>query len=242
MTILISALAALPLRPDDPPKTAATLVADALGWYSTWFGLDQTTLKPQTCRGEFRAELYSFRCDPLGAVVFANVEDSGRCLIGSMSPSASPDAGLHVNTLSNLAPPPETKAVQPRDCGELPTADGRFEITVTPRLRGADDHLTKAAREAALAYVKRARDRRPCAIHFPRVRAGDPFAHVYTLCQGDLDNVMEFMIRHGQTDDFPHWVYDRPKKNLPPGAKRRLEDPELWSGTSNPEQRREGQE
>ena len=89
-----------------------------------------------------------------------------------------------------------------------------------------------------MAYVKRGGDRL-CVLHFPKVRVGDPFVHVYEVCQGDLDEVMEFMIRNGRVDDFAHWHYDPPHKNLPPGAKRRLEEPGLWSGASRPEERRQ---
>jgi hypothetical protein len=241
ITILIAGLVALPLRPDDSPKRAATLVADTLDWYSTWFGLDQNTLRRQTCRGEFRATLYTFRCDPLAVVVSAAFDDSGRCSIVSTRPSISPEDGLHVNTLSNLAhltPPPKTSVAPPRDCGELPTIEGAFELTLIPRSREVDDRLTKAARVVALAYVKRGGDR-PCVLYFPKVRLGDPFVHVYEVCQGDLDEVMEFMIRNGRVDDFAHWSYDRPHKNLPPGAKRRLERRDLWSGVSHPEERRQ---
>src|SRR5580692_72145 len=37
ITILFAGLVTLPLRPDDSPKRAATLIADTLDWYSTWF-------------------------------------------------------------------------------------------------------------------------------------------------------------------------------------------------------------
>jgi hypothetical protein len=238
LAILIASLVAAPVQANDA-KPAATPVANALDWYSTRFGSDQNMLGCQTCQGEFRATLYSFRCDPLAAVVSADFDDSARCSIVSTRPSIGPEAGLHANTLSNLAhlmPPVKTNVARPRDSGELPLTEGAFELTITSRSREIDNGLTKAARVVALAYVKLGGDR-PCVLYFPKVRFGDPFVHVYEVCQGDLDEVMEFMIRHGRVDDFAQWTYDRPHKNLPPGAKRRLEDPELWSGASRPEER-----
>jgi hypothetical protein len=238
LAMLIPAIVANPLQVNDAPKRAETPIADALDWYTTWFVSGQSARDRQTCHGEFRAGLYSFRCDPLAVVVSAKVEDSGRCSVVAMRPGVSQDDGLQVNTLSNLVPPREGSMPRPRDCGELPTAEGPFELSIIFRPREIDNRLTSASRAAALAFIKLGGDD-PCVLHFPKVRRGDPFAHVYSECEGTLDNVMEFTIANGKVADFPHWTYDRAHKNLPPGAGRRLGMPDFWSGVSHPNERKE---
>jgi hypothetical protein len=176
IVILITALAALPLPADDSAGRSATPVADALDWYSTWFGSGQNMMGRQTCRGEFRATLYTFRCDPLAVGVGASADVSGRCSVVSMRPSVGLEDGLRVNALSNLAkvlPPVKTGVGRPHDCGELPTAEGAFELTIAPHSREVDDRLTKAARAAALAYVKRGGDR-PCESIFQKLGLAIP--------------------------------------------------------------------
>lgn len=236
LTILTVALVVVSSVAGYPPNPAPTPIADALGWYSVWFMSDRNAPGRRTCRGEFRAGLYSFRCDPLAVVVSATVEDSGRCSIGNMRPSVEQDDGLRVNTLPHLVPQGKANVPRPGECGELPTTEGKFEFTVTSRLRDIDGRLTEAARAAAIAFMIRARDRR-ATLRLPKVRTGDPFFHVYCEYDGVLDAVMEFVIRNGQVDDFPHWTYDRPHRNIPPGATRRLGEPGLWSGISRPEER-----
>jgi len=63
-----------PLRADDAGNRTTTPVADALDWYSVWEASNPGTPTIQTCRGELRANRFSFRCDPLGMVVGASVE------------------------------------------------------------------------------------------------------------------------------------------------------------------------
>ncbi len=221
---------------DDLPQRPPMLVADALGWYSIWMTTDGTHMARQACRGELRTGIYSFRCDPIGVVVSATADDFGRCLIGNLRPSVEPDDGLRVNLLPHLVLRGRTTLPLPAKCGELPTSEGRFEFTVTPRLRNVDKPLTDAVRVAAIAFMRRARDWR-AVLRLPAVRTGDPFAHVYCLYDGVLEAVMEFSIRSGQVADFPHFTYDVPHKNMPLGAERRLAEPGLWSGVSLPEER-----
>ena len=235
--MLISSFVAASPQTNNVPERAATPVSDALGWYSVWFVMEKNTPAGQTCRGELRAGLYSFRCDPLAVVVSARVEDSGRCSIVNMRPSVSPEDGLRVNTLSNLVPQRKASVPRPSECSELPTTEGPLQITITPQLREIDDHLTKSARAAALAFIRMGGDSR-CTLDFPKVRIGDPFFHVYSECEGVLDNVMEFVITPERVADYPHWTYDRARKDLPPGTGQRLKKPNLWSGVSRPDERK----
>lgn len=215
------------------------LVADALDWYSVWFASappTQATL--QTCRGELRSNSYEFRCDPLSVVVDVITDPSGHCEITNMRPAISPDDGLRALTLEHLIPPgiPIRKGAAPRDCGELPVTNGAFQLTVMPRARPVSGELSRNARSAALDYNARGGDNR-CLLHFPKVKMGDPFFHVYEECQGTLDTVWEFGIIRGQVQDYAAWYYTLRKRDLPPGIKWRRNTSELWFGTSRPEDR-----
>ncbi len=148
--VLIAAFGLLPLL-DAQSTGSASLVADALDWYSTWFGpMPPAGAALQTCRGELKANLYRFRCDPLSAVVDAVTDGSGQCSIVSMRPAISPNDGLRVQTLENLVPPnvPRRKGPAPKDCGELPASAGSFELKIMPRARIASEALSNDARTA----------------------------------------------------------------------------------------------
>lgn len=237
ITILVINL--VPLRADDVGNRTTTPVADALDWYSVWFGSNPgTTPVAQTCRGELRESSYSFRCDPLSVVVAVVVNAGGHCSITSMRPSGSPDDGLRVQTLEHLVPPgvPRKKGGVPQDCGELPVRDGNFEIAVTPHSRPVNSTLTSAARDAALAYNKRSGDQ-SCLLRFPNAKTGDPFFHVYEECRGVLDDIWEFTIQDGHVADYAHWYYDR-RRGYPTGVESRRKETDLWSGVSRPEERK----
>lgn len=210
---------------------ASTPIAGALDWYSVWWSSSPNTPGTQTCRGELRGNLYSFRCDPLAVVVAVVVDDSGHCSIVSMSPSISEEDGLRVQTLAHLVPPRNSKPAQPRDCGELPLKDGSFELAIPPRSRKVNNALTIDARNAALRYTKQGGDD-GCLLRFPDVKTGDPFFHVYEECQGALNAVWEFTIKNGKVSDFPHWSYTRRRGGFPAGAEWREGRMDLWLGVS----------
>lgn len=216
-----------PLPAADASDRTTTPVADALGWYSVWWGLNPSTPGVQTCRGELRENLYRFRCDPLSVVVDGVVDDSGHCSIVFMRASSNPEDGLRAQTFAHVTPPRRNKLAQPGDCGELPRNDGVFELAITPRSRQVNSVLTSDAHNAALAYNSHGGDRL-CLLRFPNVKTGDPFFHVYEECQGVLDIVLEFRIRNGRVADFPHWHYSRRQGGLPTGWQWRRNRSELW--------------
>src|SRR5581483_7894256 len=85
-----------------PDRSA--LVADALDWYSVWFGgVKRQAPGVQKCRGELRENSYIFRCDPLSVVVGVGTDEAGRCWIKFMGPSIGPDDGLQMLTPGNWA-------------------------------------------------------------------------------------------------------------------------------------------
>jgi hypothetical protein len=194
----------------------------------------------QTCRGELKANLYRFRCDPLSVVVDAVSDGSGHCSIISMRPALSPEDGLRVQTLENLVPPnvPRNKGAAPKDCGELPVDAGTFELKIRPQTRNISESLSTDARRAALHYNAEGGDDH-CLLRFPSVKTGDPFFHVYVVCREALDAVWEFKIDRGKVAGFPHWSYTSRKGDLPPGVNLRPNLSELWLGISRPEDRKD---
>lgn len=236
MGVLLALVLATPSYPGEP---ASTVVADALDWYSVWEVGNGHALGVQTCRGELRGPIYKFRCDPLSVVVDVLVDDAGRCSIISMSRSVFPQEGLRVLTLgppSESAPgwvqglgvPADSGPRKRRTCGELPLSEGTFTIAVTPRSRDVSNELTIRARDAAVAYHKRA-GATACVLRFPKVRTGDPFFHVYERCNGAIQAVWEFPIRYGVPAESAHWICDR--RHLPRGAERRWNETDLWFET-----------
>lgn len=237
--VFITALG-LTLSVDAQNTNNTSVVADALDWYSTWWSpAPPTGATLQTCRGELKANLYRFRCDPLSTVVDAVTDSAGHCSIVSMRPAISPEDGLHVQTLENLVPSgvPRRKGAAPQDCGELPINGGTFELKVMPHVRPVNETLSNSARSAALHYNTQGGDDL-CLLRFPKVKAGDPFFHVYAECGGTLSAVWEFTINRGQVADFPHWSYTRRKGDLPPGVEWRRNSSHLWFATSSPDDRK----
>ncbi len=219
----------------------ASLVADAVDWYSTWWSAAPPAgATMQSCRGELKANLYRFRCDPLSTVVDAVTDSAGHCSIVSMRPAISPEDGLRVQTLETLVPSsvPRKKGSAPQDCGELPVNDGTFELKVMPHVRPVSDTLSNSARSGALHYNAQGGDDF-CTLRFPKVKTGDPFFHVYEECGGALSAVWEFTINRGQVADFPHWTYTRRKGDLPPGVDWRRDLTDLWFAVSKPEERKD---
>jgi hypothetical protein len=239
--VLITAFG-LAFSADSQNTDNASLVADALDWYSTWWSLSAPTgAAMQTCRGELKANSYSFRCDPLRAVVGVSTDGSGHCSIVLMTPAISAEDGLRVLRLEHLVPPgiPRRKGAAPQDCGELPLSGGAFEFKIMPRAaRPVSDALSNSARVRALDYFKLGGGT-SCLLRFPRVKAGDPFVHVYEECGGVLSAVWEFTIDRGQVADFPHWTYTRRKGDLPPGVGWRRDSTDLWFAVSKPEERKD---
>lgn len=238
--VLITAFG-LALSADAQNTDNASLVADAVDWYSTWWSLAPPGgATMQTCRGELKGTLYRFRCDPLSTVVDVVTDSGGHCSIISMRPAISADDGLRVQTLENLVPSgvPRRKGATPQDCGELPVKDGTFELKIMPHARPVSDTLSNNARSAALHYNTQGGDDL-CLLRFPKVKTGDPFFHVYEECQGALTAVWEFTINRGQVTDFPHWSYTRRKGDLPPGVDWRRDSSELWFAISRLEDRKD---
>ena len=213
LLIAIVGLTLPPLGADDADNR--TPLADALDWYSVWWGSAPNTPVVQTCRGEVRTNLYRFRCDPLSVIVDAVVDDSGHCSIVSMRPSISSDDGLRVQTLAHPVPPRNRKPAPPLDCGELPLNDGIIQLTIVPRGRQVNNGLTSSARDAALYYNQQGGEGH-CSLRLPNVKTGDPFFHVYEECQGVLHAVWEFTVQRGRVAEFPHWSYTPEDAICPP--------------------------
>jgi len=230
LLIAILGFASVPACAEETERRATSLIADALDWYSVWWGLNSKMPGGQTCRGEFRRPIYILRCDPLSVAIGMEVDRSGRCYFTNMSPIiGAVDSGnlLGFGDLDSYADEFRPRA---RDCGELPIKEGKFSLTIVPRSRNVDHSLTVQARDAALQYFKRAGSR--CLLRFPYVKDGDPFFHVYEECQGKLSTVSEFPIRNGRADDFPQWVYYPERGGFPTGEKWREKQLDLWFGTS----------
>jgi hypothetical protein len=223
--IVLAVILVAPLRAQ---KASATMVADALDWYSVWWGADTNEMGTQNCSGELRGRFYAFRCDPLAAMVFVDVDDSGSCTVRTIFTAPSPEEEVKV-----FAPtrPVGEKAVEPQDCGELPLRQGSLEFKVTPRARPVDNLLTARARDAALAYGNGGGGMPGCVMRFPKVKAGDPFVHVYVQCGGLLDGILEFPIRHGQPGNSPSFIFNI-TGSIPAGIERLWDDESLWLGFS----------
>lgn len=208
--------------PFDAQKSRSDVdfVADALSWYSVWMTRQEKIAPTQVCRGERRGEFLQFRCEPLGVVVSVVVDQGNGCLITNMRAAIFDSDGL---TLKHF-PAPSGAQPHPSDanCGELPDHQGAFEITVTLRSREVSRELSAAARDVAIKYFRQFSSGQ-CRMFFPKVKAGDPFSHVYEKCGAAL-SVSEFPIVRGKVSDFPHWQYRRP----PPAADKRCEQNELW--------------
>lgn len=224
--VIILALYSAQLLAQPLAERSGTLIGAALSWYNLWWGSGANEVHVQTCEGEFRANLYSFRCDPLSVVVDVAVEKSGECSIIFMRPSRSPQDGLRVQTMSHILRPSGAKSVLIQRCGELPVQSGHFKILVVPILGAFSDSLTGAAREAAFKYRGMMGDN--CSMHIPRVRTGDPFVHVYEECKDSYTSVLEFTIRQGVVSESPHWTYTQKRTGLPVGFERRRSQIELW--------------
>jgi hypothetical protein len=201
----------------------STIVADALSWYSMWMTGEWNIEKIQICRGELRDSSYQFRCDPLKVVVSVRLEDSGACVITNMRHALFPQDGIKMARLPELTGRRLSKNVQ---CGELPTEEGMFEITIKPRMREVSQRLTAEAHDAGSEYMRRG-GQKHCILRFPNVREGDPFFHLYEECAGSLQTVWEFTVRQDMVAASPHWFYTQ--KRLPEGADERRKRTALWS-------------
>lgn len=191
-------------------------VADALNWYHLWGTDQERPLTAQRCSGEFRNPHYVLRCDPLGVVAEVLIEKSG-CSIIFMGPPRTPWDGTRASVSDERSSSKFT-------CGELPTTDGAFRFTVTPRTRPVDEELSRAARKAAVRFLAGSEG----DLYFPRVRRGDPFFHVYLAQRGVVSEVLEFRIAGSAVAEFPHWTCTSRKKDLPRGSDRRLRDSSYW--------------
>ena len=109
-------------------------------------------------------------------------------------------------------------------CDGLPAQEREFTLQVKPILRARDIELSRKSETAALEYLKFWPKK--CEAHFPFVRTGDPFFHVYMVCDSKLEAVLEFSLAQGRPATFSTWDYST--RNLPEGAERRLRSAELW--------------
>ena len=203
-----------------------SLVADALDWYAVWGAARELPTADQTCKGQFNGGLYELRCDPMSVVVSAGF-DGARCSITNMRASAFPDDGLRVTGLESQSPTWKT-------CGELPVKEGDFEITVMPHSRPVDTALSARARDAALGYLKKT-SMRSCAAYFPNIKRGDPFFHVYEVCNGVLTAICEFKIEGEEVAKSPQWTYTGKENSLSAGAGWRLGLTDLWFEVYRPQ-------
>lgn len=218
---------------DDIGKGKPSPVADALDWYSVWWGSGSTTTSLQTCSGEFRSNIYSFRCDPLSVVVEVVKSEMGSFSIVAMRPAVSGEDGLRVHTLAHLFPPRPINTNHPQRFGELPGKEGVFEITIMPRSRPVNSALTRSARLVALQLKSGIGDS-SCGLRIPLVKLGDPFFHVYEECKEIIRSVWEFNVSDGQIERIPHWSYTEKRGGVPSGSELRRFQTDLWLGLESP--------
>jgi hypothetical protein len=244
---LIVLSAACLVAPSPAGDVAATMVADALDWYAQWGRKDWGPLGVQTCRGELRDDGYTFRCDPVAVVVNVSVDDSGNCIIRNIRASISAADGLlrpgPIIPAPGFRGPDAPRPIQvpgrpkltptkPLRCGELPLTAGTFSIKVTPRgRRGTSRALTERAWNVASSYWSQAgvSPAERCIFYCPNVKEGDPFFHLYQVCDGRVDAIWEFEIGNGVVADYARWTYERRgAADYPPD--RRLKQDDFWFG------------
>jgi hypothetical protein len=206
-----------------------TIVADAIEWYSIWWMSETRGPAMQTCRGEHRGNVYSLRCDPIGLVMNMEEDREGRCRAQFVGPSTSPSDGLRVISPASQKDGDDRIALS-RGCGEIPSTEGAFEFSLRPSARTPDRQLSLSVQRAAIRYFRESYAAK-CLVRYPKVRSGDPFAHVYLECDGTLDSVWEFAIFGGKVSEFAHWTYTMRKGGFPAGAESRVRRPELWLGS-----------
>jgi hypothetical protein len=204
-------LAAMILKPGTGHVPKRTMLGDAIGWYQLWLAPAVTPAEKQTCRGMLDGGVWTLQCNPIGAVVSGEIGESGECTITNIHHRVFPAEGL---TMYGFHGRPTT---QPHQCPELPSRDGRFQVTLVPSRREYDEELTLSARDTAIASFRNQQFGQ-CRIYFPRVKRGDPFFHVYKACNGAVDEVYEFTIQDGRPATFAHWTYSATGKSIPRGG------------------------
>ncbi len=196
-----------------------TLIADALDWYAIWGGPKEIEQGPQACKGSHKGSRYALKCDPMSVLISLTVDDAGRCSITNMSAISSHEGPFHVDAFEPARPP--------QACGELPSKNGDFQMTIVPLPRPVDESLSARAHSAAKKYFELGMTR-GCALHYPEVKQGDPFFHLYEVCSATVKTISEFTIRSGEPSGFPHWTYMTEKHDLTVDAGWRLKKPDLW--------------
>lgn len=197
-----------------------SLVADALDWFAVWGAAKELRTVEQTCKGRFHGGQYEFLCIPMSVVISAGFDESRTCSISFMRITAYPGDGARRVGLGFQLP-------AGKSCGELPVNDGRFAVRVSPRSRSFDAVLSRRARDVALEF-SRALPVNSCVLYFPWVKKGDPFVHVYKECASKLSEIWEFVIREGEVQSAPHWIYIEKEDSPATGAEWRLKRGELW--------------
>ena len=195
------------------------LISGALSWYSVWMG-DSSAASDQNCDGIRRGGYLLFVCKPLDVLVGAVLHDFGQCSIRVMK-RALPDASTYIPF--SLDEPRE----KPFECGEIKNPGNTFSVTIAMNQREPDKYFSEQAKQKTITYIQSVRDR-ACDIYFPLVAASDPFLHVYEVCGGIVEGVMEVPIELGRPAEGAVWLYSRHRRNLPPYADERAKRTDLW--------------
>lgn len=195
-----------------------TIISAALGWYSQWHTSDGTK-EPQSCDGRRLGNRIVLTCKPIDAIIIVDAVADRVCQVrfmraGNGLPDLSASGGRKVPVNRYL------------DCDGFSNADGDFNIEVEPMLGEVDLDLSQRAEKQASRYLQSWSKK--CDASYPLVRSGDPFFHVYMVCGGVLDSVLEFRIVNGEPAGFSHWDYTSKGSNLPEGSDQRLNLARLW--------------
>jgi len=202
------------------PKTPfrPTIISEALSWYSQWHMSDGTR-EPQSCSGRRLGNRIVLTCKPIDVIIIVDAAADRLCQVrfiraGNGLPELSVSGSRKVPVNRNL------------DCDGFSNADGDFNTEVEHILGEVDLDLSKRAEKQASRYLQSWSKK--CDASYPVVRRGDPFFHVYMVCGGVLDSVLEFRIVNGDPAGFSHWDYTRKGSNLPEGSDQRLNLARLW--------------
>ncbi len=197
------------------------VISSALSWYSVWQH-DSGTSPIQTCQGERRGKSLHIACTPLYVGVMAFLERGGECSISAMLAVES-----EISFLSSNALPKGDDDDQPFQCGEMSGVNGKMSGVVRLPERRPDEALTRQARDLGVTYFRRGAMPK-CTYYFPFVAKGDPFFHVYQVCNGILDSIWEFPIRQGRPENYAHWTYTMPRDGVPAAYLKRIANKKLW--------------
>lgn len=196
-------------------------LARALYWFSIWHGRRISTTTPQECQGVAKNEAYEVRCTPSGVVVDYQSGTDGDCSVLFMRHTYSGETSIRERTV------PFQSLSASALCLPGHPITSRIEFALFPIQGPISTPISEAAVESALDYRRRS-GAESCALRIPNVHLGDPFVHIYVLCQGVLSVIWELPIQSGKVASYSHWSYSRTRGTLPKGATTRLSQHELW--------------